>query len=97
MWSKIKNIIKSRFIYNKEVPNWVSDRRSHCEVCPHNFKNKSTLKRSLKDYWWYLLNGFDTQCTICNCSVKQKTKIKDEFCSLEAIGEQPKWDIYEDN
>jgi hypothetical protein len=92
---KIKNIIKSRFIYRKDVPQWVADRRTHCNGCKYNFKNKKTTQRSIKDYWWYGLNGFKTQCTICQCAVKHKTKIKDEYCSLENIGEKIKWDIYD--
>jgi len=94
---KLKNIIKSRFIYNRKAPQWVKDRRKHCNRCKYNFKNKVKTKATLKDIWWFILNGFNTQCTICNCGVKYKTKIKEEYCSLENIGKQPKWDIYNGN
>lgn len=97
MIRKFKNIILSRFIYRKNPPGWVKERRKHCNGCKYNFENKPITKRTKKDWWWYLLNGFSTQCTICNCSVKHKTKIKDEYCALENIGEKPKWDTYENN
>ena len=93
IFTKIKNIIKSRFIYNKDVPKWVTERRKICGGCEYNFKNKPIQKRTIRDYTWYFLNGFDSQCVICGCSVKNKTKIKEEFCSKEQIGKKALWDV----
>lgn len=95
MIKKLKNILKSRFIYKTKVPYWVQDRRDKCNPCEYNFKNKKN--KSAKDYLVYLANGCNNQCTICGCSIKHKTKIKEEFCALEHIGQEPKWDIYENN
>lgn len=96
MIQKLKNIIKSRFIFLNKTPQWVLERRKKCFGCEYNFKNKSLLNRTKKDWVWYFLNFFNTQCTICSCAIKYKTKIKDEYCSLENIKQKPKWDIYED-
>lgn len=95
MIQKIKNIIRSRLIFRNKVPQWVIERRKKCFGCKYNFKNKSVFNRTKKDWVWYFLNWFNSQCTICNCGVKYKTKIKEEYCSLENIGQKPKWDIYE--
>lgn len=93
MIKKIIRIIKSRFIKDKNLPDWHKKRLNHCKTCVHNFKNVSLLERTFKDYWWFYLNGFNNQCTICNCGIKFKTRIKEEYCSLENIGGKPKWDI----
>lgn len=91
----VQKIFVSRLIYNQKVSKWVKKRRKKCGGCKYNFKNKKLSKRTFNDYWWYFLNGFNNQCTICNCGIKFKTKIKDEYCALENIGKEPKWDIYE--
>jgi hypothetical protein len=90
---KLINIVKSRFIQDSKLPKWHKKRLKDCNSCKHNFKNVPLLKRSFKDYSWFYLNGFNNQCTICNCGIKFKTRIKEEYCSLENIGETPKWDI----
>lgn len=93
MMEKIKKIIKSRFIKDKNLPSWHKERLKKCNECRYNFKNKSFLNKNVYDYWWFFLNGFNTQCTICNCGIKYKTRLKEEYCALENIGRQPKWDI----
>lgn len=93
MTRKIVNIIKSFFIKEKGLPEWRKKRLQLCNGCEYNFKNKK--HRKPKDYLMFVLNFFSFQCTICHCSVKRKTKIADEFCALEHIGKQPKWDIEE--
>jgi hypothetical protein len=95
MIEKLKRILMSRVIYNQKVPKWVRKRREICNGCKYNFGNKKLSERTFKDYWWYFLNGFNNQCTICNCGIIFKTKIKDEYCSLENIGKEIKWDTHE--
>lgn len=97
MIEKIKRIIKSRFIKDKNLPSWHKERLKICGGCKYNFKNKPLLNRTKKDWWWYFLNGFNTQCTICNCGIKFKTRLKEEYCALENIGKQPKWDIIDEH
>ena len=89
---KLKNIIKSRFIKDKNLPSWHKERKKICGGCSYNFKNQPLHKRKPIDYYWYFLNGFNTHCTICKCGIKFKTRIKDEYCALENIGQKPKWD-----
>lgn len=80
----------------KNLPEYVAKRRSICETCPLNFKNVPFLERRLKDWAWYVANGFDSQCTACGCSVKQKTKLAEEYCGMENIGLPPLWDTEEE-
>lgn len=94
--NKIKNIARSKFMSEKDLPSWVEKRRAICETCPLNFKNVPIKRRRLKDWVWYVLNGFKTQCTACGCGIKSKTKIADEYCGMENIGLEPLWDIEEE-
>lgn len=89
----IKNIIKSRTINKKKLPDWYQKRVDICDACPYSFKKKKN--KTKKNIVYYVLGGFKNTCTICNCPIKHKAAINDEFCSMEAIGEKPLWDIEE--
>lgn len=89
----IIKVIKSRFTKDKDLGDWHKERLKICGGCKYNFKNKPFKKRTFLDYHWYIFNGLNTQCTICNCGIKYKTRLKEEYCALEHIGKEPKWDI----
>lgn len=89
----IKKVIKSRLIQKNQLPHWYKERLAICNGCPFHFYNKK--EKTFKDYKWYFLNGFTPQCTICNCGVKFKAALAEEYCAKENIGEQPLWDIEE--
>jgi hypothetical protein len=87
----LNKIIKSRLTNKSKLPPWYKKRVDICKKCPFYFHNKK--RKTIKNYWWYLLNMFSAQCTICNCAVKQKASIAEECCAKEHIGEKPLWDI----
>lgn len=80
----------------KDLPDYVEKRRKICETCPLNFKNVPLLERRPKDWAWYFANLFSSQCTACGCSIKQKTKLAEEYCGMENLGLPPLWDIEEE-
>lgn len=87
----IKNIIRSRFIKKSKLPAWYKKRVGICNECPFSFyKNRD---RTFKNYIFYILGGFKNTCTICNCPIKLKASIAEEFCSAEGIGLEPLWDV----
>ena len=94
---QFNNIIRSRLKSEKDLPAWVEKRRSICAGCEYNFKNVPLRKRRWKDWMWYFLNWFNTQCTACGCGIKYKTKIAEEYCGRENIGLDPLWDVEEEN
>lgn len=82
---KLTNIIKSKFIKGENLPEWYEKRLEICSNCELNSKNIERKSASVKT--WELVAG--AYCTICKCTVLDKSKIESENCPIN------KWSILE--
>lgn len=74
------NIVKSRFIDGKSLPQWYEDRLSICATCPLNSKNIDESSKSLRSKGWELIAGANCTDPSCGCTITEKAKIEEEFC-----------------
>lgn len=71
------NILKS-FLTQSRKEDWIEERRSICEACPLNSKNKKIT--NIKDFMWFILNLGSSFCTKCKCGIKRKTSLETAEC-----------------
>jgi hypothetical protein len=90
-----KKIIKSRLKKKSKAPDWYQKRLDICRGCPLYFHNKKN--KTWHDWKWYVLNWFNAQCTLCDCGIKYKAILPEEYCSLKDEGLEPKWTEEEEN
>lgn len=86
--SKTANIIKA---YTDPMPDgeaWYEERKSKCEVCEFNTKNrktgdnvtyKSAIAEVLNEINPLKIEG-EGNCTLCTCPTYRKCSVKEEFC-----------------
>jgi ribosomal protein L37E len=86
-----KQIVLSRYYYFKNRnKDWFKKRKSICDNCPFNSRNKKT--KTLKERLMMLLNLSKSVCTICGCGLKYKQALPESVCGKEEIGLTPEWD-----
>ena len=85
-----KQIIQSRWLYylNKDK-DWYKERKSICDICPHN--SKFSEKKDFRGKALNMLYLKSTYCSICKCPHKYICSLPENECSLYEIGEEPKW------
>ncbi len=89
--SNILVILKAKFSNKSDLGDWYQERLRLCSQCPHNSKNISIWKYNLRMWKWNILNLFKPFCSICGCQITAKASVEIEDCSLDEIGEEPKW------
>lgn len=86
----ILNIVKSRFIKGKDLPEWYEQRLQICSTCPLNSKNIEKKDKSTARKGWELIAGAHCTDPSCGCTITEKSKIEEEFCP------QQRWHAIED-
>jgi hypothetical protein len=93
---KLRNIVNAFTNPIPEEEDWYKKRMEICAVCPKNSANVPESELSLKHK--AVINtvcGGDPVCTICGCCTKRLATQKDLACSMEEIGEEPRWGALE--
>lgn len=80
----IRNILKLKYkswtTKDKDVPEWVKERRQICESCPLNSKHTKLKEKDFRWWKWWILNLFKNFCTDCTCSIFPKSMGEMESC-----------------
>ena len=89
--ASLRTILKSKFSNKEHLGDWYKERLKICAACPHNSYNIPIVDFNWRMWKWHFLNLFKPFCGICGCQITAKASLEIEECSLEEIGEEPKW------
>src|SRR5690606_23264323 len=76
--SNVGRIIKAKLSSKEDMPQWYHDRKSKCDICPHNSANRDDL--SLEDMARIAHNLGKPACLICTCGIEDKCSDEQEQC-----------------
>lgn len=81
--SKLRNIIKSRFIEGESLPEWYESRLGKCSRCGLNSANINNSDKSLLRKGWGVVAGEHCTHKDCGCTITEKAKIEEESCPID--------------
>lgn len=70
LWFILQMRYKALTTKDKDLPEWVLERRRISKDSPHNSKNIPFKNRGFMWYFWSVLNFFQPFCIHCGCSIK---------------------------